>query len=645
MERRKRIGLFVSYPEMTYVRRIIEGIMVQCEKYDYDLCVFASSVHISFPHERYVIGERNIFNLANFDRLDGVILDSPTLVGDEGNKTLEHLAERILVFKDLPKCVLELPMDGFKQIVSDNEEALRDTVRHVIEVHNRKKICILTGNKGNVVAEARLKIYIDEIKKYGLEVLPEHIVYGDFFYYSGDELAKKIINNDVSRPDAVICASDTMAIALVDRLEKSDIRVPEDIVVVGFDASDEGAINSMTIASYEPSERKLGADAIDYLRSVMEPDAKINPFTMSAESHFHAGASCGCSISPVYAIKRFRDLLYISSYNKTDEDLMARVGLGTFMEAYVLEGFTASRSSVECMKNIYYYADLLRPYQNFYLCLKENWQDMDDNIFDGYPKKMKVYISNSLVGEEAFYGEENAKSFSTEIMLPKLDEKREKASVFYFSPVHFDGLLLGYAVLQRELRTHPVINVIHRNWLRYINNALEMIRSKERLVDFSVRDIMTGAYNRRGMYEIYRNMLSEAKEGDSLLVCVADMDGLKYINDTFGHAEGDYGIKTVCNALMSIAQGNEICVRSGGDEFFLIGIGSYLKDDKQNRALEFTDTVSKLSEKSGKPYTISASIGCMVFEDYKSVDLDSALSEADERMYRYKIKNRRQRKI
>ena len=64
MSGRKRIGLFTAYPETTHVRRILKGIMGQCEKYNYDLCVFASSVHLSFPHTDYVRGESNIFELA-----------------------------------------------------------------------------------------------------------------------------------------------------------------------------------------------------------------------------------------------------------------------------------------------------------------------------------------------------------------------------------------------------------------------------------------------------------------------------------------------------------------------------------------------------------------------------------------------------
>lgn len=643
--RRKRIGLFVAYPELTHVRRIIEGIMEQCKKYDYDLCVFASNVHFSFPHLNYLRGEANIFELANFDELDGVILDNVTMVGDKDSQIQKRLLERLAKYPDLPKYVLELPSEGIELVESNSEEVLREECRHVIEVHGRKKICVLTGTKGNAIAENRLSIFLDEIKKHGLEVPPEHIIYGDFYYYSGDQLAKDIASGKIACPDAVVCASDCMAMGLVDRLAKLGIKVPEEIVVVGFDASDEGAINVTTIASYEPAEKKMGAEAVDRIRARIEPGALIIPFERQGHEYFHPGASCGCHVNPVYSMKRFRDYLYISSYNPADEDNEHATGIGAFMEGYVMEGFTSSATSEECIKNIYNYADLLKPYRNFFLCLKEDWKDMDSEIYDGYPDKMLVYAVNSKVGEESFYGEKEARLFETKRMLPKLDEEADKASVYYFSPVHFDGILLGFAVLQRDLVTQPVINVVFRSWIRYINNALEMTRSKEQLEVFSRRDMMTGLYNRRGMYEMFRQMLAAAEEGDSLFVAVADMDGLKYINDTFGHAEGDFGIKTVSSTLVTVAKPGEICVRSGGDEFFLIGIGKYSEKEEMDRAIAFTEALSKASDEAGKGYNISASIGCSIFADCRQISLDNALSEADERMYRYKVKNRRHRMV
>ena len=643
MERRKRIALFAALPEVVHVHRIMEGITHQCERYGYDLCVFASSTHPSFPHAEYVKGELNIFELANLDELDGVILDCSMLTDHDKDPLLKHFRERFASYPDMPVCALELPLEGTKLIGNHNEDALREMCKHAIETHGKKKLCILTGQKDNAVAEDRLNILLDEIGKYGLSVLPEHIVYGNFWYDCGEELAEQIVNGDISRPEAVLCASDCMAIGLVERLKRHGVKVPEEVLVIGFDASDEGAMNQTTISSYEPADDRMGAEAVDYIRSIIDPGAEILPMEQDTSHLFHPGASCGCLTDPTYMIRRFRNALYTSTYDYADSDFAGKISIGTLLESYAMETFTGTATADECMESIFNSIYLVKPYRNFYLCLKENWLDMEDERIEGYPDNMRILAAATSVDEDKFYGEGEAVSFKTEQMIPKLYEEGREASLFYFSPVHFNGRLLGYAVLQRDFSDHFYLNIVYRNWLRYINTGLEMIRSKERLQTLSVKDEMTGAYNRRGMYEKFRKILAGAAEGEALFVSVVDMDGLKFVNDNYGHAEGDYGIKCVCNVLRSVAHKNEFCVRSGGDEFFLIGIGSYEKGDEAGRAREFSEAMEHASMESGKPYRISASIGCIVCEDCRKQSLDVALSEADGRMYGYKMRNRRQR--
>jgi PleD family two-component response regulator len=72
--------------------------------------------------------------------------------------------------------------------------------------------------------------------------------------------------------------------------------------------------------------------------------------------------------------------------------------------------------------------------------------------------------------------------------------------VFYFAAVHFGDNTLGYDMLQRELSDKHLLNLVFRNWLRLVNNSLEMARAKNRYVQLSTKDNMTGLYNRRGMY-------------------------------------------------------------------------------------------------------------------------------------------------
>ncbi len=641
--RRKRIGLFVSFPETAHVRRVTEGVRRRCEQYNYDLCVFAASVHVSFPMDDYVKGEASVYELANFDELDGLVFDHSTLSGSADDFVIKRLQERLKNYPDIPACSLESELEGTKFIDNDNEETLRELCRHAIEVHGKKKLCILTGFQGNYVAEKRLEYMLDEIEKHGLSVPLEHRVYGDFWYSSGDKLAQDIADGKIERPEAVLCTSDCMAIGLINKLTKLGIKVPEDIVVLGFDASDEGTMNFITLSSYDPNDIDMGERAVDYIRSVIQPGEALAKRAEKNIGEFHPGASCGCETDPLYVIRHIRRQVHSNAYNYASQAEDEAVSVGALMETYVIEKFTAAKSVDECMGNIFGSAHLLRPYSNLYLCLNEDWLDITNSKEEGFTKYLNIYVRCSNIGLQPLCGTESVVRYETAKMLPRLDEERETPSIFYFSSLHFNGKVMGITVLEREITDTYLLNIVNRNWLRYINNALEMMRSKHRLEMISIMDEMTGAYNRRGMYSRFNDMLEAVQPGDSLFVSVVDMDGLKYINDTFGHKEGDFGIKTICQVLKETARYGEICVRSGGDEFFLIGIGKYEKEDEAQRALEFTEAIEKRSAELAREYKISASMGCVIYEDPKQISLDNALSEADERMYHYKFRNRRHR--
>ena len=109
------------------------------------------------------------------------------------------------------------------------------------------------------------------------------------------------------------------------------------------------------------------------------------------------------------------------------------------------------------------------------------------------------------------------------------------------------------------------------------------------------------------------------------------MDGLKYINDTFGHKEGDFGIRLISEVVSNMADQEEICVRAGGDEFYLIGIGQYDEDAPQRKIDLCNCILSDKAAKIKKPYSITASIGAVVGKVKGSTDFDDILLKADEK--------------
>lgn len=638
---RKNICFITARPEKSHGKRMLDGIFTQCRKYGYNVTVVSSLTHLQNFAKTFSTGEQNIYNLIDYSCFDAVILDTIALTEDYSGAVMRKISNRIQKDCHVPVVALIVPYRNFHCIGNCNEPILREMCRHVIEVHNKKDICILTGHKGHSEAESRLAVFLDEIQKHGLSVSDEHIIYGDFWYDSGIKLGEDLLDGTVSMPEAVICASDHMALGLIEKLTLGGVKIPEDLIVIGYEGTDEAALSKITLTTYESNEKQSAADAVDYIRKQLEPDAEIDPFINDINNNLHCGMSCGCEPDTERSTNKFHDALYITIRNYSSADFTENVDIGQLMESYVFEKLTSSGTPKRCIDNIYENTNLIEPFTNFYLCLLDNWLDIDSELITGYPEKMRLVLASSNNGEMSFHDDSQSFLFDTSKMIPRMHEDCDVPYVFYFSAIHFNEKTLGYAVLQRELDCERYVNLVYRNWLRFVNNSLEMVRTKYKYMISAVTDQMTGLLNRRGMYEKLDILMNASKSADRLFVAVVDMDKLKYVNDTYGHSEGDYCITAVASAAQKVTMTDELCVRAGGDEFFIIGVGDYDESDINKRIKKFTSTMQNLSDSSGKEYVITASIGCAVGS---KDSFDETLSAADKEMYINKQKRKKENK-
>jgi diguanylate cyclase (GGDEF)-like protein len=260
---------------------------------------------------------------------------------------------------------------------------------------------------------------------------------------------------------------------------------------------------------------------------------------------------------------------------------------------------------------------------------------------------MKLISEHSGESGPTFCCDERSILFDTDKMLPQMLINDEPPSVFYFAPVHFADKTFGYSVLQRDLSESRKLNLVYRNWLRLVNNSLEMMRAKNRYIVLSTHDEMTGLLNRRGFYDELEKAAhdNETSKMDVVILSI-DLDGLKKINDTYGHSEGDSAIITVGRAISAACGSNAICARFGGDEFaaaaFVVANSADSWFDSFIRA--FHDIIEEYNRTSKKPYLVIASIGYASHPYSKSLKLEALINKADSLMYADKAthKNARQ---
>jgi diguanylate cyclase (GGDEF)-like protein/PAS domain S-box-containing protein len=160
----------------------------------------------------------------------------------------------------------------------------------------------------------------------------------------------------------------------------------------------------------------------------------------------------------------------------------------------------------------------------------------------------------------------------------------------------------------------------------------------EELRNLSLRDGLTGLYNRRGFLELAAQAVRVAeRERHRLALLFVDLDGLKRINDELGHGSGDRAIDEAAELLRSTCRATDLVARLGGDEFVV------LASNVEGESLDVLKgrlerAVAQANDAPGREYCLSFSLGVATFDPLSPVPIEDLLVEADARMYEAKAR-------
>ena len=153
-------------------------------------------------------------------------------------------------------------------------------------------------------------------------------------------------------------------------------------------------------------------------------------------------------------------------------------------------------------------------------------------------------------------------------------------------------------------------------------------------------DELTGLFNRRGFLDYAQAEIANPENrGKRALICFADMDNLKYVNDKFGHDDGDFSLREIASVLKESFREGDIIGRLGGDEFIvfaLVQVSDYEKNIKDRIAA----ITKKHNEAVNKPYPIDMSTGICEFICSNDIDIHEIIDKADEKLYKEKAEKK-----
>jgi diguanylate cyclase (GGDEF)-like protein len=168
----------------------------------------------------------------------------------------------------------------------------------------------------------------------------------------------------------------------------------------------------------------------------------------------------------------------------------------------------------------------------------------------------------------------------------------------------------------------------------YTALRLANLKLREKLQDQSVRDPLTGLYNRRFLETTFEELVRNCGEnGTGTGIIMADLDGFKLFNDTFGHDAGDHVLREVGRVLRRSVRSEDIVCRYGGEEFLMIVPDSSPESVCERAELMRTAIGNMELEHSGRPLgKITASFGISFSKD-GSLTSEVLLRHADEALY------------
>ncbi len=627
---RKTIGVYATQAHHEFQDLLCRGICSRAYDLGYNVAIFSNFV--GYGELKYEVGECNIADFPIYSDLAGIIMLPDTM---HVRDFKSNIAGNIKKYSKCPVVSVRHGLGEYYNVLMDEGTSLDDIIQHLINLHNYTKLNFLTGPKDNPVSIQRLNTYRRILKENGIPVEEDRIYYGDFWKKSAGEAVEKWLADPAKRPEAIICANDYMAMAVCNALAERGVLVPRDMAVTGCD-------NISISLDFMPPITTVGMPVFDM---GMEAVDKINMHnqgiplesTTYLKSITYIRESCGCKIKDnAENVLRRRNHLINETEDK-DKSISDN--------AYMSIDLTGTTTQEELNHKLSHYTYLNEGFSSFYMCLFRGWDRHNNSLdFDTITRNgqvtMEVGLKNRVWLEKV--------DFNIKELLPSV-YMDEEPQFFYFNMLHHQEKCYGYAAISFE--RFQAYKSSYQGWLINVCNALENIKihsELNRLVyeleDMSVKDELTGLYNRRALHTLGQKYLEQSRENhSSIMVFSADMDNLKEINDDFGHAQGDLAIKIVADALMNASEDDEICIRMGGDEYSVIGV-EY--DDKKMKQFvtKFENAMKKFNQSVSNKHEISISYGWSITQVDEDTKLEECLSVADSRMYYQKDEKRKKRR-
>ncbi len=638
---KKRIALVVDYFEPEYTQRAFKGASDFLQKNDAELLLFQigtiNSLNFDYSYQDLAVASH--LTLTN---VDGMIFLTGTQIN---NVPEEYIRMYLKSFEPLPVVSVGSAFDGIPSILTSCKKSMEQLIEHLIKKHGIKDFALMALTGESQEARERQDTFMKVLKQHNIKFDKSKLIFGGFTYETAASALREY-RKEKGRFDfdAIVALNDEMAFACMDVFKAEGISIPDDIIVTGFDDNIRASCNSPSLTSINQNVEEQLECAAKLILSIIEGKRTPAKKTINPTPVFRQ--SCGC-VSPrnmngtgfnIFGQRVHAPVKDVSVYGLN----MWYTNKKHFvMIAQHYSSMKAEITLSELRRTIN--SDLVSYKINTAaICLFEN--PISTGRFEYFKMPDKARIFAAFDRENGYVMSHNAPEFvfnPNENMIP--EGLFASMDGIYVCTLFNNSVIYGYMLFRPGEYDATIYTMVYKIAALSIANATTFSFSKSRInaleTDYekiktvSMTDELTGLLNRRGFISIGSKMLETSKlTNQGGLILFGDIDGLKKINDTYGHAAGDTAIRSEAKLLKETFRSSDVVARLGGDEFSILASGLSVAKfkDIRNQLKEKCDEYNKTS---GEPFTLSISIGYAPFGGEFGYDINSLLSFADETLY------------
>lgn len=573
-------------------------------------------------------GEGAIYDLLNYMRFDGCIL--------EGNLGSRQLASRVadkIRKQGTPLVTINIEVDDAPFLTIDAYKAGYELMEHLIDKHGCRHINLIQQDGLDVISQQMERAYREVLARKGLAYDKRRVLARQVSIQNGRGLYQEFQDLGIGDAEAVICVHDVMAIGLCLELEDRGFRVPEDMLLCTLNYS----TNSIVFRPMLTGADRMDEDAVEAACNLLEEmmAGKAVKRENFYECKMHYGTSCGCENHEEAAYgKRYQELI------------LAKVEAAT-----QVSGMMQYNNALEKVDSLDQLADNLRGMlqgiscSDFFCCL--NHSDLKYVVNEESERKTeqnRIYDRTmvAVTGVSRRTGQLKNVAFPVEELFPA---EAQEGDILIFLPVHYKEQDFGYMVFLNEYFPIEIYN--YRICHESIGSSIENLRrqmilqsSIQKLDELHMTDQMTGLYNRFGLQRFREDYTSDHE----FTVVIMDMDGLKKVNDEFGHLAGNHALCIIASVLKAVTEEDELLVRYGGDEFLLLSRN--IQPEHWQGLRERIDRIlaDKVSRRQIR-YQLGVSIGYAISTKENPLTAEACCEMADQAMYQDKSNRKRMRAV